>query len=402
MLRYQSLLVPVALIAGVVGAPSQTLGFPGFAPLRFTRDGTFQITVFNDLHYGEAENLWWGPAQDVYSTKVINAVLDAESPQLVVLNGDLITGENTYLPNSTHYVDKIVEPLVQRNLVWASTYGNHDSNYNLSRLAIFEREHRYPNSLTGYMVPGSNAGVSNYFLEVFSSDVRKLTPEVILWFFDSRGGVEYQKLDEDGNTITIPEVVDESVALWFRETNKFLTAFYKQTIPSLAFYHIPVQAMAAFQTEGVNANQEPGINDDNPLAQQGQETTEDGDVYYDGADIPFMQALVDTPGLMATFSGHDHGDDWCFKWNSTLTNMTVKGSGVDLCFGRHTGYGGYGNWMRGGRQILLNLATLGKSTETWVRLEDGSESGRVTLNSTYGTDSYPEVADVDTSLPDPS
>ena len=82
--------------------------------------------------------------------------------------------------------------------------------------------------------------------------------------------------------------------------------------------------------------------------------------------------------------------------------MTVKGSGVDLCFGRHTGYGGYGNWMRGGRQILLNLATLGKSTETWVRLEDSSESGRVTLNSTYGTDSYPEVADLDTSLPDPS
>ena len=144
----------------------------------------------------------------------MNAVLDAESPQLVVLNGDLITGENTYLPNSTHYVDKIVEPLVQRNLAWASTYGNHDSNYNLSRLAIFEREHRYPNSLTGYMVPGSNAGVSNYFLEVFSSDVRKLTPEVILWFFDSRGGVEYQKLDEDGNTITIPEVVDESVCLF--------------------------------------------------------------------------------------------------------------------------------------------------------------------------------------------
>jgi hypothetical protein len=141
----------------------------------------------------------------------MNAVLDAESPQLVVLNGDLITGENTLLPNSTHYVDKIVQPLVERNLAWASTYGNHDSNYNLSRQGIFEREHRYPNSLTQSMVPGSNAGVSNYFLEVFSSDVRKTTPEVILWFFDSRGGNEFQKLDSDGNTITIPEVVDESV-----------------------------------------------------------------------------------------------------------------------------------------------------------------------------------------------
>ena len=81
--------------------------------------------------------------------------------------------------------------------------------------------------------------------------------------------------------------------------------------------------------------------------------------------------------------------------------MTVAGNGVDLCFGRHTGYGGYGNWMRGGRQILLDQDTLGKITETWVRLEDGSVSGKVTLNSTYGTESYPEVADIDTNLPNP-
>jgi hypothetical protein len=141
----------------------------------------------------------------------MNTVLDSESPQLVVLNGDLITGENTYLPNSSHYVDEIVQPLVQRNLAWASTYGNHDSNYNLSRQGIFEREHRYPNSLTGNMVPGDSAGVSNYFLEIFASDIRKVTPEVILWFFDSRGGNEFQKLDKEGNTISIPEVVDESV-----------------------------------------------------------------------------------------------------------------------------------------------------------------------------------------------
>ena len=82
--------------------------------------------------------------------------------------------------------------------------------------------------------------------------------------------------------------------------------------------------------------------------------------------------------------------------------MTVTDNGVDLCFGCQTGCGGYGNWMRGGRQILLNLATIGKSTETWVRLEDGSVSSRVILNSTYGTDLYSQVADVDASLPNPS
>lgn len=92
-------------------------------PLRFAKDGTFQVCVFEDLHFGEAEDLDWGPQQDINSTRVMNSVLDSESPQLVVLNGDLITGENTYLFNSTYYVDRIVQPMVQRGLEWASTYG---------------------------------------------------------------------------------------------------------------------------------------------------------------------------------------------------------------------------------------------------------------------------------------
>jgi hypothetical protein len=32
----------------------------------------------------------------------------------------------------------------------------------------------------------------------------------------------------------------------------------------------------------------------------------------------FMQALVDTPGLLGVFSGHDHNTDWyrfsCSRW----------------------------------------------------------------------------------------
>ena len=98
-----------------------------FLPLRLTSEGTFQISIFEDLHYGEAEDEDWGPAQDVATEKVMNTVLDTESPQLVVLNGDLITGENTYRENSSDYVDSIVRPMVERGLPWASTYGNHDS-----------------------------------------------------------------------------------------------------------------------------------------------------------------------------------------------------------------------------------------------------------------------------------
>lgn len=79
--------------------------------------------------------------------------------------------------------------------------------------------------------------------------------------------------------------------------------------------------------------------------------------------------------------------------------MNLTGNGLDLCFGRHSGYGGYGSWTRGSRQILLDQKTLGNSTETWIRLEDSTVSGRITLNSTYGSDEYPVVADTDTGLP---
>lgn len=139
----------------------------------------------------------------------MNAVLDAENQQLVVLNGDLITGENAYLSNSTDYIDQIVKPMVQRNLPWASTYGNHDSSFNLSRENILGRERLYHSSLTNQMVFGQNAGVSNYYLLVYPHD-DATTPSLILWFFDSRGGFLYQQTSS-GEQIGQQDWVDQSV-----------------------------------------------------------------------------------------------------------------------------------------------------------------------------------------------
>ncbi|KAK5120380.1 hypothetical protein LTR85_006319 [Meristemomyces frigidus] len=370
--------------------------------LRFTEDGTFQLAVFEDLHFGEAEHLDWGPQQDVNSTRVMNTVLDNEHPQLVVLNGDLITGENTYKENSTDYVDEIVQPLLDRGLLWASTYGNHDSDFNLSRHHILAREQTWANSLTRQDVDTSRSGVSNYYLPVYSSNVTKSVPELLLWFFDSQGGNYYQRLDTSGNGVSQPNWVDQTVVDWFTSTRADLCTKYGRNVPSLAFVHIPVNAMLAFQQgPGVQSHYEPGINDDNPLAQEGY-TEGQGDVSgtlsnYTGQDIPFMQALLGTLGLMAVFSGHDHGDDWCFKWNTTLPDMNLTGNGLDLCFGRHSGYGGYGSWERGSRQVLVTEELLkDRSVETWVRLETGEVSGRVMLNGTYGRDHYPAVADTAT------
>ena len=78
--------------------------------------------------------------------------------------------------------------------------------------------------------------------------------------------------------------------------------------------------------------------------------------------------------------------------------MAVNGSGVNLCFGQHSGYEGYGTWIRGSRQVLVTEEMLRDlAVETWIRLEDGRVVGAVTLNQTYGVDVYPVTGDIRTS-----
>ncbi|KAI8630246.1 Metallo-dependent phosphatase [Xylariaceae sp. FL1651] len=390
-----------ALSGNTAGLSSAALSnSSSFGPLTFQTDGTFQISIFEDLHFGE--NAWdqWGPQQDINSVKVINEILDKESPGLVVLNGDLITGENGFLENSTVYVDQIVEPLVSRGLTWASTYGNHDYDYNISGEAILEREHLWKNSRTTRMVLDSNAGVSNYYLPVYDNgcvDSDVCIPELILWFFDSRGGFLRQVKDTSGNRIGQPNWVDTSVVKWFRRENARLRAKYKKVVPSLGFVHIPTYASYALQQAGVDPNTEPGINDDLPLAPQAQgwcaNGTNDGSCSYGAQDTAFMQAVSHTPGLMALFSGHDHGDTWCYKWDKLLPGMTVTpANNISICFGQHTGYGGYGNWERGSRQVMVSKQGLANlEADTWIRLESGTVVGSVSLNSTYSQDLYPKT-----------
>lgn len=338
---------------------------------------------------------------------MINKILDAESPALTVLNGDLITGENTFLTNSTVYVDQIVAPLVERGLTWASVYGNHDSDFNISREGILARERLWPNARTKQMVNIPKAGVSNYYLPVYGADCAgcKCAPELLLWFFDSRGGFLFQQQDAEGNRVGQEDWVDVSVVEWFQQTNARLVARHKKAIPSLAFVHIPTNASQALQTEArVDPNHQPGIDDDYMLAQQGQgwcaDGRNDGTCEYGGQDVPFMQAITTTPGLMAIFSGHDHGDTWCYKWEGVLPGMTVAGNGLNVCFGQHSGYGGYGTWTRGARQVLVTQSKLKDlEVDTWIRLETGEAVGSVSLNATYGEDWYPATPNTHTSCP---
>ena len=193
---------------------------PCKADLNLADDNTFKISVFSDLHYGENESTFGIPA-DKNSAALMRQVLSQEQPDFVILNGDLITGENTFAFNSTGYVDQIVAPLVQGGYSWASTYGNHDSKYNLSREALYAEEKKYAGAYTQHGPAGTD-GVTNYVLPVFPSKITgsSQTPVALLWFFDSRGGSEYQSLP--ANVDNIDNYVSSGTVSWYRSAQTSL------------------------------------------------------------------------------------------------------------------------------------------------------------------------------------
>ncbi|KAF2661986.1 Metallo-dependent phosphatase [Lophiostoma macrostomum CBS 122681] len=372
--------------------------FPG---LRFGFDRQLKITIFEDLHFGE--DLWPdGKSNDPRSIKLMNDVLDWEPTDLAVLNGDLLTCEAAQLSsNYTQYIDRIVQPLVDRDIPWASTYGNHDRSSGCSARALLEREKTYnlgdkKRSWTESSVPGEDdqVGSSNYYIPIYSSGGGNAKLVMLLWFFDSRAGGAFDQTTADGKDVALEDFVAPEVVGWFGATKNAIFNQYGRQIPSLAFVHIPIQASTGLQDlrrEG-KANA-PGI-DAEAIGHQANTCDNSGNCFYNSKDSPFMRALVETEGLLAIFSGHDHAVDWCMKWSNDqplAATDPATGNGLNVCFGRRSGFGGYDKrFAKGARKIVVHEDDIERSVaETWVRLEDGNISGSITLNTTYGADVYP-------------
>ncbi|RWR74717.1 putative inactive purple acid phosphatase 16 isoform X2 [Cinnamomum micranthum f. kanehirae] len=81
-----------------------------------------------------------------------------------------------------------------------------------------------------------------------------------------------------------------------------------------------------------------------------------------------MNVLLSRHSVKAVFVGHNHGLDWCCPYKKLW-----------LCFARHTGYGGYGNWPRGAR--IIEITEQPFSIRSWIRMEEGYRHSDVVLFS---------------------
>ncbi|GLB38949.1 putative calcineurin-like phosphoesterase [Lyophyllum shimeji] len=370
--------------AVVNGAPQQLLyrtnehadldPYPGRPRLTFRPDGTFKITVFSDLHYGE--NPWdeWGPEQDRNSTRLVKAVLNDEKPDYVVLNGDLITGENTFRENSTTLIDEIVAPLNQAGIPFSSSHGNHDNQANITHAEEILREQKVAPLLsytrTAPAGVGGPGGPGNYWVPIYRRKNDR-APVLILWFFDSRGG-----FSAGPNSTRLPDWVDASVGGWIRSETRAMNAAWgsAEKRGALAFVHIPPHVATDLQNNFDSA-ENPGLNADS--LDGGGSVQATTDPANSGKDNTFWDAVNEhIQNLHAVISGHDHGDEWCARDRS---------KDVIFCFGKHSGYGGYtgDGWGYGVRNLLFTSADPEVGVETWIRMEDGETHARITLNKDY-------------------
>lgn len=187
--------------------------YPG---LRFDYDRKFHITMFNDLHLADGGVLPYRPDADDKTIGVMNAVLNSEpNTDLVILNGDLISCEWVAPEDANKHIDKIMQPLLDRQLPWGTTFGNHDYSKTCNVRLMSEHQWDVGNAngrqltWTTSSVTGdyNQVGSSNYYIPIYdSAGGGNPNLKMIIWLFDSKGGRKYQ-----------PQGEDESIADWVDE-----------------------------------------------------------------------------------------------------------------------------------------------------------------------------------------
>ncbi|PPR03650.1 hypothetical protein CVT24_007764 [Panaeolus cyanescens] len=336
----------LSVLSGAIALPHAKPKADGINPypdkprVVFKPDGTFKVTVFSDLHFGENPWDWWGPEHDASSVKLMQTVLADEKPDYAVLNGDLITGENTFRENSTTIIDIIVGPLNDAKVPFSSTHGNHDNQPNITHLEETQREQLVAPLSYTRVAPngvGGAGGPGNYWVPVY----RNANGD-----FSKTGGFSTGQ-----NPVGVPDWVDATVGEWIKSETTAMEAAWgpSEKRGALAFVHIPPHSIQALQAT-ITPEKNPGLNGELliifltacctfiyighvllPADLLGVGSIQaSGDLSNGKDDRPFWDSLnTHVKNLHAVISGHDHGNEWCAR---------EPEKDVIFCFDKHAGF----------------------------------------------------------------
>ncbi|KAJ5070317.1 hypothetical protein M0811_10983 [Anaeramoeba ignava] len=294
-------------------------------PLRFRKDGTFQIMQLTDLHYGGyfPEDVQSDLAQQTYFET------EGENTDFVVFTGDILA-VFCQIPIVAWQRAVYFTNFYQKN--YAVTFGNHDYTefYLLDKLITMDMEYEYSYSQKG---PENIHGVSNYYLEVLGSDSNET--QLILYFFDTG--------DSDCEGVLGWGCVFHNQIEWYKNISNYLKEKNNRTIPALAFFHIPLPEYL----DVWNNNICYGFKEETTCCWS--------------QNTGLYQTFLEQGDVYGVFVGHDHKNDFIGNYN-----------GIYLAYGRKSGFGCYEPELptvQGTR--IIKVQENSREIESWIRNKNG-------------------------------
>jgi Predicted phosphohydrolases len=301
--------------------------------LVFREDHTFTIAQFTDLHWIDNGVL------DQMTRRLMEDILDAEQPDLVVFTGDVIYTGNV-APGDSRCEDPLgalreaVQSAEIRGIPWAIVFGNHDTESIITREELIHAVLEYPHTVA-QRGPVEVSGEGNYRLSIQDAAGQS---KFNLYFFDSGAYSPVPHIDG------YDWIRSDQIEWYKKESMQLRDTSDKQPLPALAFFHIPLpEYQEVWDTKTCYGNF--------------YETS----VCSSQVNSGLFAAMLEMGDIVGTFVGHDHINDY---WGDL--------HGIRLCYGRASGYNTYGKegFPRGARMIRLREDE--RSFETWLRLADGT------------------------------
>ena len=103
--------------------------------LKFRNDRRFKIVQFTDIHWHNGE------PPDQQSAKLMTQIAKSESPDLIILTGDILAGGGC--EDAADSLRQVMSTVESCSVPWAAVFGNHDDEGSADRhelMAVMQRK----------------------------------------------------------------------------------------------------------------------------------------------------------------------------------------------------------------------------------------------------------------------
>ena len=200
-------------------------------PVLMFKNHQFKIVQFTDLHLINGKDF----AERNDSTyALMRNVIKSENPDMVLITGDIVVSHG-----AAQIWHEVIQPMSEAHVPFAVTFGNHDTEGDMSKSNILKLLQKNQYNLTSN-VDTKLSGVGNCSLPVFASEGKAMP--WALYLFDSHAYT-------NDSTLGYYDWIKNDQIQWYRKQSAVYQLEQGKSISALAFFHIPLPEFEAIRNQ---------------------------------------------------------------------------------------------------------------------------------------------------------